>query len=379
MVRNALFVVVIAFLSKSGAQTSALGLADSLYSVGNYTTAINEYAKVGTHKSDLQIARAYQNMGNYDNAILQYEAVIKKDASLQIAKFELGKLYLRAKNSENALGIFKELTEKNANPEYHYHLGLALQDVGNLEASVTAFKDGAALDSTHLKSLFQLGKYYLSVKEYNTALHYINKGIYEYPNDVALINLKALTFYNNDQYKEAKPLFESLLERGEKKEFVYEKLANCYYKLWELEQAKSTYRKLLEFESAIPRAYFGLGGVYWRDEKLDSAAIYFNKAIEAKKPFLAAEYSALAGLAREGNNLNKAMEYYKKAFEEDTENYMHYYQICTLADQLYKDPKIKLQYYERFIAQFGMDQPYLSQTVAKRISQLKQEIAVVPD
>ncbi|MEA1784483.1 tetratricopeptide repeat protein [Arenibacter sp. GZD96] len=373
-----LFIFIIIF-SKAEAQTSALAIADSLYATGNYTTAINQYAKVGTKQSHLQIARAYHHIGNFDKAIAQYEALILKDTALQIAAFELGKLYVKVKNSEKALPLFSELSQRQPNPEYFYYLGMVQQDLGKNMESIAAFKKAVVIDSTHLRSLFQLGKHYLGEREYNLAQQYINKGLTEYPQDVSLINLKALTFYNNDQYQEAKPLFELLIDLGEEKDFLFEKLATCYYKLWEFEAAKHTYLRLLEFENAIPKAYFGLGEVYWRTTQRDSAAIYFHKAIASKKPFLAKEYTALAGLAREENKLSKALEYYKLAFEEDTENHINYYQICTVADQLFKDPKLKLAYYEKFIAQFGNDKPYFSQIVDKRISELKEEIHFVSE
>ena len=48
----------------SKGQFSESSVADSLYLLGNYTEAINLYAKVGDEKSSLQIARAYNAIGN---------------------------------------------------------------------------------------------------------------------------------------------------------------------------------------------------------------------------------------------------------------------------------------------------------------------------
>ncbi|WP_421823741.1 tetratricopeptide repeat protein [Flagellimonas oceanensis] len=79
MIRKTKYIYItflILFFSKADAQTSALAVADSLYALGNYTSAINAYAKVGGKKSNLQIARAYNTIGNYDKAIAQYRAVL---------------------------------------------------------------------------------------------------------------------------------------------------------------------------------------------------------------------------------------------------------------------------------------------------------------
>ena len=56
-------------LINTGAQMPASEVADSLYAQGNYTKAINEYAKIGTAAAALQIARSYNAIGNFDKAV----------------------------------------------------------------------------------------------------------------------------------------------------------------------------------------------------------------------------------------------------------------------------------------------------------------------
>jgi tetratricopeptide (TPR) repeat protein len=289
------------------AQPTFLEKADSLYALGNYTKAINEYAKVGSLTAKLQIARAYNAIGNYDKAIRQYKNVTGTDSTLQIGKFELGKLLLKVKGGGEASVFFLNLAGKDsANPEYRYYLGESLQEMGLKDASIAAYKSAVAIDSTHLRSIFRLGKYYVAQREKNMALKYINQGLRFYENDVALINLKALAYFNNDEYEKGKPLFERLLELGEDKEHIYNKLAYCYYKNWELDKAKEMYTALLAFSEARPDAFFGLGNTSWRVKELDSAAIYFKKAIEEKKPYLGNEFNALARLARVQDDLKTA-------------------------------------------------------------------------
>ena len=81
----------------------------------------------------------------------------------------------------------------------------------------------------------------------------------------------------------------------------------------------------------------------------------------------------------EEEDLKTALEYYKKTYQEEPTDYMTYYQICAVADQLYKDPKVRLQYYENFIQKFGENKRFVSATVKKRISELKEEIHMTKD
>lgn len=373
--RSILLIFAIFCGIKAEAQSSAIEIADSLYATGNYTKAINFYAEAGDENSGLQIARAYNARGNFEKAIVQYQSVVEQHPGWQIANFELGKLLLKAKEYDEARKLFSQLTGPgNDNPEYQYYLGETFQELDQPASALTAYKKAVKLDSTHLRSLFRLGKYFTIKLEPDQALKYVDKGLRFYENDVSLINLKALIYYNDDQYKTAVPWFERLLELGETKPYVYEKLAYCYYKNWEFEKAKKTYRTLIGIDDKNSDSYFGMAAALQNNKQLDSAEIYINKAMDVQRPVFAEGYSSLASLARERKDLRSALAYYKLAHKEAPFDEIIYFNICTVADQLYKDPKTKLAYYENFLKKFGENRPYASKIAAKRVEELKEEI-----
>ena len=368
------------FAVRAGAQTRAEAIADSLYATGDYIHAINAYSKVGNRASGLQIARAYKAVGNYDKAIKQYEALAAGNIDLQVVRFELGRLYSKTKRTHQARELFLSLSQNNAdNPEYHYHLGAAYQDLGRTRESISSYKKAVALDRTHLRSLFRLGKYYVAQREKDSALSFVDHGLEFYADDVSLINLKALAYYNNDQYGKALPFFERLVELGEQKQYIYEKLAFCYFKSWEFEKAKTTYKVVLVMDPDNAEAHFNLGQVFWKEEQLDSVRFHVKRSIELQDPILSREYDALARLARQENDLKSAFEYYKLAYAEDTSNYLIYFNMCTVADQYLTDPQRKLDYYGSFIEKFGRKKPYCSEFSQRRITELREEIHFVQE
>lgn len=365
---------------KAGAQAPALAIADSLYATGNYTLAINYYAKTSSEKANLQIARSYNAIGNYDKAIAEYEALIAKTPEIQIARFELGKLYLKTKRYDDGRKLFTGLVSDDANnPEYLYYQGESFRELDQPASSLVAYKKAVAVDSTHLKSIFQLGKYFVIQRETSEALFYLNKGLQFYAEDVSLINLKGLALFNNNAYAKALPLFERLIELGEKKEFVYTKLAHCYNKAWEFDKAKSTYHQLIEMDEFNHEAYFNLAGVFFKDQVIDSAKYYVQKAIKVQEVTFEKEYGFLANVHRSEEDLKGAMKYYELAHAEDPKDPRLYYQICAMIDATSKDPAIKLEHYEKFIKKFGTNHRFFSETVAKRISDLKEEIHLAGD
>lgn len=364
---------------KAEAQTSASAVADSLYATGNYTKAINFYAEEGSAAASLQIARAYNAIGNFEKAITQYNSVVAENPDFQIASFELGKLLIKVEDFDEARKLFTKLTSvEKDNPEYYYYLGEAFRELEQPSSSLVAYKNAIQKDSTHLRSLFQLGKHFVVKQEKNEALLYIDMGLEFYPKDVAMINLKALVLFNDASYEKAIPWFEKVLELGETKEYVYEKLAYCYYKEWDFEKAKANYRKLLEIDDGNSDTFFKLAETYRKNQQLDSAEINIREAMNIQKPIFVQGYSYLGNLAREREDFKTSLEYYKLAYEQDPNDAYVYYQVCTLTDRLFKDPKLKLEYYKKYIEKYGKNESrldsYYSKMASERISQLKEEI-----
>lgn len=126
-----------------------------------------------------------------------------------------------------------------------------------------------------------------------------------YPDDVSLINLKALAYFNNDEHQKALPLFERLVALGETQEYILSKLAYCYFKSWEFEKARSTYSQVLRINDLNADAYYNLGLIHLKEQQLDSAHWYVQKSIEVQTPVLAHEYEALARIERVRENLEK--------------------------------------------------------------------------
>ena len=144
---------------------SAQSRADSLYQTGNYRAAINAYAELGTPKASLQIARAYKASGMNAKAVKQYQALLQKHPEQEIARFELGKLFFQLNRNAAAAAVFQQLSKaNNQNPEYFYYQGRIYQDQLNFKPAIQTYQEALAVDSTHVRSLYQLSRIYLGLK-----------------------------------------------------------------------------------------------------------------------------------------------------------------------------------------------------------------------
>ena len=369
------FLILIMFWINGMAQTTNLKRADSLFLLGNYKQAINEYAKTDTENASLQIARAYSAIGSFGKSILQYEAITSKNNENKLAKYELAKLYFKTNQPQKSLHIFLNLIKTNSqNPEYFYYAGRAHFSMGSIDRGMAAYKAAVELDNSHIKSLFQLSKFYLVKAENDSVIKYTDIGLKEYDDDTSLLNLKAQAYFNKGQFGKAAPIFERLLALGEKKPHIYKKMGYSYFREWEMQKAKKAYHKLLETPNEEGNAYYGLGEIYLKENVLDSAEIYFKKSIETKRVYLDQEYADLGRVTRLQNNTKKSLDYYVLAWEEQKQNQFYYYQVCTLADEYFQDPKTKLQYYENLFKFHDTVIPFIAERAKKRIQELKEEI-----
>lgn len=366
---------MVLFFNWVDAQQPSFAMGDSLYIIGNYSAAINAYAEAGTDKASLQIARAYNAIGNYEKAIKQYQSLIKKDSTALLPQFEVGKIYDKTKNYEASEKLFKRLTKKSPkNAEFFYFLGKAFQKQLDYDNANEALHKAIELDDTHLRSIYLLGKYYVGVEEPINAHRILDIGLRTAPNDLALINLKALAYYDNSQYENAIPLFEKLLAAGERQPFIYKKLGNAYRDSWQPKKALETFRSLSEIINYEPDGFLGMAQVFLKEKQLDSAEVYFLKSIEERRYVFDNEYGNLGRIAREKGRLKKALDYYTLAWQEDPLNQFHYWQVCVLADEYYKDPKTRLRHYEKLLVDYENLFPFLKARAQKRISELKEEI-----
>ncbi len=205
-------------------------------------------------------------------------------------------------------------------------------------------------------------------------MKYVDKGLQFYGNDVGLINLKALAYYNERDYRRAIPLFEKLVELGEDKEYIHKRMGQVYLIMREYAKAKEAYVNWLAFNDENPKALYGVGTSFWKLQELDSAKIYFQKSIDVQQVMLDKEYNALARLAMEQNDIKLAIGHYENAYLENPEGHLYKYEICLLSEHYYKNPQQALKCYREYQRKFGHQNDYFSEFASKRISKIKEEI-----
>ena len=389
-----LFLFVLAILVQAEAQTSALAIGDSLYDVGNYSSAINEYEsiKVKNESIYLKLARAHQAKGTFDDALFNYKnAATGTDKA--VAMTEYGKLLITKGKYEQADSIFTALIDVySANPNFYYQRGRARENktlvevdtltsasLDSLKVYIKDYEKAVELDSTHQKALYETALFYLKQKDYPIVEKLCKKALESYDTNVEIIGLLAQNYFYRGFHDDAIIWFKKLIDLGQSSKFIHDKLGYCYYQERFYEFAIEQYLLSLNYDPEDFYTHHNLAKLYNFLEDFENAERHGKMAIYFKNLPMEDEYYTLGNTYKIHKDWQQSIEYLNKAIEEDSRYKKAYYARAVVADNYYKDKEAVIRLYEDFLEKF--DHPYdpLVKLAKSRIKMLKQEVFMQKD
>ncbi len=131
-----------------------------------------------------------------NDAIIALEPLVEYDDENVDALVCLGIAYVQAEMPEKAVEV---LTKADELVEQHYvvelFLGRALWALGKLVAAEDRVREALSLDSSQSEAWIDLCRIIFQRREYREALYHIEQALEQFPNEVGLVFLHALTLY----------------------------------------------------------------------------------------------------------------------------------------------------------------------------------------
>ena len=376
---------------KAEAQSSALTVADSLYAVGSYTKAIENYQKVSNPESPvtLQIARSYKGLGNSKAALENYKKFLLQHTNQPIAATEYGRLLINRGDYFTADSIFSGLaTTYPDNPEYFYQRGRAIKQLEKKGDSIwkkkatlkseDVFSKAVQLDSTHQKALYQLGLHYLGQRDYPIVDKICFKALDIDPENVEMVNILAQNYYLRGWFDESVIWFEKLIALGQSSPFIHNNLGVSYHKTNKYKKAIDQYLILVGIDEEDYGLHHKLAELYGLTRDIEKAEYHAKQALYFKDLPLDDIYMTLGRAYQINKKFENAIGQYQKALKIDPTLIRAEYDIVVCADNYYEDKKEVVKLYERFLEKHKDSKDRLSVFYAtmteRRLSQLKQEL-----
>lgn len=368
-------IVLFLFFYSVSIQAQNIKLADSLLSIGQFSKAIEAYQKESHFSKYFNIAKAYEVKGNTNEAYKNYQQYLKNDSLNIQVNYNYGQLLLDLSKNKEAQKVFQKLVHSNPNEVYYYYLGLAFEKDNNLLDANQNFLKSAVKDPLYFKSNYKLAVFYTNSKMYDEALKITNRFLAENASNIEMLKLRAQVYYVQDDYKNAITDFNQLLTLNQTDTFIFEKLANSYYGNKEYKNAITVYNTLIEnAEEENANYFYNRGKAYGFLAKTKEAEADIKKAIELKTFTFENEYFYLGYFHQKEQNLERALQYYKKAIKQDKNHMEANYQIIAINDYKGDSPEKIIKDYERYLIQFKNLPVEKQFYIENRIKQLKRKL-----
>lgn len=363
-------------LSDLKGQKPNLHQADSLFSVGKYAKAISIYENVEpSSKIYFKTADAHKAQGNFEKALLNYQLGLAKNPDFPEEISQYGKLLYRTGKFKKADSLFQKLISQfPENPDFHYRLGLAKEQLKD-STSIENFQKAFALDNTHQKVIYKLAIHHFRLKEYEKVEFFGLKALESYPENAKIIGLLGQNAMAMRNYALSTERFEQLLTLQRNSEFAHENLGLAYFHLGELKKALRHYKQLLQADPQNIKAYYFSGKIYNLLNDTEKAETSLKKALFLKKLGISGMYQTLGTTYKLKKDFAKAIDYFNLALLENPFNMRAQYELAVSADQYYGDLQTRINYYKIFTKKFeGFPgaKPFLDYA-RFRVKELKKE------
>lgn len=399
---------------KTEAQTSILKVTDSILQTGNYQAALlvlekvknpdhkilekiaSIYGSVGNNSKAIefysmafemnpsdkvkeQLGKSHQFIGNSDRAIELFEEVLNNNSENLLLKYNLAKLYISERKVNKAIDLFKELSEKDSlNPNYPYQLGAAYEKLGQkgFYDSANSFFNAYILDSLHLKSIYNIAKFYEKLKFKDSTSLFIDKGLSINPKSINFNQLKAKNSFYKKEFDTTLIYLKRLEELEFKTMFTYKMYGLTYLNMKNYEKAEEYFKIAQRKDLRDASVNYNLGLVYKEMKQYKKAEMHFFMSMSELKPDTDKHYFELGQIQLAQKDLKKAHKYFEEGFKNNRGSYLLLYQLALVSDSFFKDKKIALKHYEIYVDKFLSRDEESTLFAKRRIKEITKELFI---
>lgn len=349
------------------------------HQIGHYNKAIYNY-KIAFEMApseflQLKLAKSYHAAGNAQKAILLYEGVFVKDSSNLLVAGQLARLYNSTRKKKHAIKLYKYLIKKDqSNPYYTYQLGRMFKKQGRFHASGQLFLDAYKKDTAHVSSIFELAKFYKHLRFKDSTRLFIDKGLALNGTHLNFLQLKASFLFKDKKYTESIQYCDKLDSLRFSNAAINSLKGACFEKMEQLDSAQVYYAKAMQMDRESMEYAYKLANVYYKRKELKSAKSLLMTSLFGAEPDLSAPQFLYATIFQEEGNLKEAIVYFKKSYRSGTRFYKGLFQWSVTAESYYKDKKIALDLYEKYVERFEIKDAALTKYAKQRIKEIRKKL-----
>lgn len=323
-----------------------------------------------------KIGSCYFRSGRLVDAKNIFKKILDVDSINRTALQQLAQVYSKEANYQQALEKYKELIEiDSTNSYYHKQIAILSSRKGDVIQAIAHYQKAQYLDPRDLETIAGLCEIFLDLEQYALADAYVKKGQNLDPKNIKLIQYQVKSAYQQQKFEEAIVGIKAIEDLTQELSAYMSKLLGLsYYFTKDYKRAIEPLKKVIETEPESDVFHYYLGLVYSSIGEYEKSVPYFEKAIEnGVSKNLAKYYNYLGESRREIGNFEGSIRAYREAYRI-SENDILLYQLARNYDIYYKDKKIALKYYQKYLVTKDTINTEARDYSKHRISELKEHL-----
>ena len=334
----------------------------------NSITLDSTNSKYLTECADLQL-----EIGNPFKAIAFYQRAVHYSPEDFNLKYKLGKAFISAEDYQKAYDLFMMLRYKDStNVVYNKQLGLMALRTGKINQAIELFESVLEYNPNDFNMYANLISSYSQIKDAVHIVRTIDRALYFFPENSAILLRGANSLYALAEYEEAKPTYERYLAKNDSTIDVLKNYGITLYFGKEPEKAISLLETYFYRDPNEAYVNFYLGLAYRDIGNLSRSAEFLEMAVACAQPVYLAEMchhlGKVYGLNREFELSIKALQ---KAFYFNNKKVELLCEIAKTYEEFNPDKKFALNYYSQYLKEAG-DSAVNSEYAQERISKIEE-------
>ncbi|NJO91317.1 MAG: hypothetical protein HC831_21900 [Chloroflexia bacterium] len=234
-----------------------------------YNASVSSFGKAHSLKPEnmvflLALAKVSNLSGQTAASVKAYNNVLDSDSLNIGALLNLASIYYKREGYTQSFIYYEKLHFIDSlNSEYLRKMAICKMKLKEVDPAFEYLKIAYSLDSANINTIDMLGKVYIGMKKFDTALMIIDKAIAIYPTEGELYALRGYTHYKRNHHYRSIPDLKKALELGVfSSSTVMTNLGASLFAVERYEEAKDVLEQLLFPDTVDYKICIYLGNIY---------------------------------------------------------------------------------------------------------------------
>lgn len=302
------------------------------------------------YSAQFAIAATHAQLGDWHNAQKVYQHLLKiepKNTSILLA---LGEIQIHLRTWKKALKTFNAINLDKPSSVLQYKKGYCYFKIDSLKKARQYFEQSFYLNPKNSKVAVYLYQLYTKENALDKSVNTLLKALQFHPKNGQLWQYLGNTNYQRDSFQLAINDYLNSRKHGITTTTLLRKIGICYIKIKDFDKAIRILKEAHLADGKDPMICYYLAVGYIQTDSLNKAQTFLQLAKKLNTNTLAVNIQTrIAEVYRKKGKLTKEMNAYKEALALDPSLNAIYFRLGIAADKYYKDKRIALRYYQKYL------------------------------